>query len=198
MASISRNDKGPDGKPLGRVELQHKARWRFRCKCKTVFCGNCQAVPYHIGYTCERWKEYQDSKKCRFCETQLTLENTAQPEYGSGAGLRNVCTNSECLEKRKWSCDKVLGCGHLCIGIRGERRCLPCLHPDCVGKGADLSNADFCNICWVDPLSAGPCIALQCGHYFHFMCVWISLAYALSLYDRRTWRCRTSSARPER
>ena len=38
-------------------------------------------------------------------------------------------------------------------------------------KGADTDD-DFCNICWVDPLRAAPCVSLECGHLFHFMCLW--------------------------
>ena len=31
-------------------------------------------------------------------------------------------------------CNKVKSCGHECDGVKGEHKCLPCLHPDC---GAD-------------------------------------------------------------
>ena len=30
---------------------------------------------------------------------------------------------------------------------------------------------DFCNICWIDELSAAPCVWLGCGHMFHYECV---------------------------
>ncbi|ETO23319.1 hypothetical protein RFI_13860 [Reticulomyxa filosa] len=167
-----------DGKPIGMEEQKHKARWRFRCsECSTIFCGSCKTSPYHIGYTCETWKHYREAQKCRFCDKPLTADNTAKPESGSGPGLSSVCSDASCLEKRKWSCDRVHDkCGHNCIGIRCERRCLPCLDKSCVsanGNADSTTNSEeFCNICWVDPLKAGPTIRLDCGHHFHFMCVW--------------------------
>jgi len=117
------NEKGLDGKPLGAKEKQHKLKWRFRCsECQTIFCGSCHAAPYHLGYTCETWKSYQQAKKCRFCEKQLKADNMAQPESNAGAGVTNVCNDPECLKKRQYSCDKINPCGHNCIGMRGEKK----------------------------------------------------------------------------
>jgi len=61
-------------------------------------------------------------------------------------------------------------CGHNCIGLMGHE-CIPCLDVKCAKKG-DLNDEEYCNICWVDPLRAAPCVKLNCGHYFHFMCLW--------------------------
>ncbi len=53
-------EMAPDGKPLSVEAKLHKAKHRFRCqKCATVFCSKCNAVPYHLGFTCEAFKEYQ-------------------------------------------------------------------------------------------------------------------------------------------
>eukprot|EP00753_Platysulcus_tardus_P014804 PLAT4540.1.p1 GENE.PLAT4540.1~~PLAT4540.1.p1 ORF type:complete len:829 (+),score=264.74 PLAT4540.1:25-2487(+) len=35
---------------------------------------------------------------------------------------------------------------------------------------------DYCNICWVDELSAAPCVQLSCGHLFHASCMKQKLA----------------------
>ena len=149
-------------------------QFRFRCSrggCKTVFCSGCGATPYHVGYTCSEYKSYLESKKCRFCEVSLNASNTAPVDMSLKEGLSAVCTAAECLEKRRWSCDLVHKCGHNCIGLMGHD-CIDCMHPDCAPKNADINDEDFCNICWVDPLRAAPCVELQCGHYFHFMCLW--------------------------
>ena len=175
MGSISSTEKGPDGKPLSYAHKQHKAKYRFRCSkeaCKTIFCSGCQVTPYHIGYTCSEFKNYKEGKKCRFCEVALNPNNTAQKDFTLKSGLDNVCNSAECLEKRRWSCDlKHQQCGHNCIGLMGHE-CIKCLNPKCLPKNADLNDEEFCNICWVDPLKAAPCVELECGHYFHFMCLW--------------------------
>jgi hypothetical protein len=46
--------------------FEHFLRRRVRCpraNCKTVFCSECQATPYHTGFTCAEFK----LPKCLFC-----------------------------------------------------------------------------------------------------------------------------------
>ncbi|KAN0033561.1 hypothetical protein ACTFIV_000022 [Dictyostelium citrinum] len=43
----------------------------------------------------------------------------------------NCCSNEECISKSIKSCQKTLRCGHECLGILNETKCLPCIHPDC-------------------------------------------------------------------
>jgi len=172
---IHKTEKGLDGKLLSMAHKEHKAKFRFRCSrggCKTVFCSGCGTTPYHAGYSCSEWNAYVSSKKCRFCEVSLTAENTSPPDFSLKEGLSAVCTDPECLEKKRWSCDLVHSeCGHNCIGLMGHE-CIECLDRECQPKGAPLTDDEFCNICWVDPLRAAPCVELECGHYFHFMCLW--------------------------
>lgn len=43
---------------------------RIKCDgCQMNFCNKCKSEPYHIGYTCEEYKEYLIQRKCRFCHT---------------------------------------------------------------------------------------------------------------------------------
>eukprot|EP01084_Bolivina_argentea_P011645 21770_1 len=176
MNAVSVSEKGPDGKLLSLAHRQHKAKFRFRCSgrgCRTIFCSGCYVTPYHTGYTCSEYKRYRESKKCRFCEVSLDASNTAPKDSTLKAGLDCVCTGAECLEKRRWSCDVVHPCGHNCIGLMGHE-CIPCLNEKCLSKqaAAELNEEEYCNICWVDPLRAAPCVKLTCKHYFHFMCLW--------------------------
>jgi len=53
-----------------------------------------------------------------------------------------------------------------------KKKCLACLHPDCADPNSSVTQEEFCNICWVESLMAGPTLQLKCGHYFHFMCTW--------------------------
>jgi IBR domain, a half RING-finger domain/Zinc finger, C3HC4 type (RING finger) len=165
---------GPDGKPLTKEALEHRAQHRFRCsKCTTIFCSHCNAQPYHDGFTCEKWKEYENAKHCRYCETQLTDENTAPMGPKDGAGVEAVCTSEECVSKKKIACGKLLECKHPCCGIRDEKQCMPCIEPECAARDPndDTCKDDYCNICWVESIGGAPSIKLNCGHIFHFSCI---------------------------
>jgi hypothetical protein len=85
------------------------------------------------------------------------------------------CCAPECLERGEAACLRVLGCGHPCCGVRGERMfdCIGCLQPECApAAGAHPEAAeDVCSICWAEPLSAAPCLRLGCNHIFHAHCV---------------------------
>lgn len=63
--------------------------------------------------------------------------------------LLDVCTSAECLEKRALSCAASLKCGHACGGTLGESTHLPCLKEDCPAHKSEVSEDDFCNICYV-------------------------------------------------
>jgi len=82
--------------------------------------------------------------------------------------LANVCKLEECITYAQEACTRVMDCGHLCLGTRGESTCLGCLDCNsCDGQSA----TDYCNICWVSDLTAAPCVRLKCGHIFHMHCI---------------------------
>ncbi|KAJ0183668.1 hypothetical protein K1T71_000091 [Dendrolimus kikuchii] len=102
---------------------------------------------------------------CRFCGTR------------GNAGLLaigNVCADQQCQEHGRDACNRVLGCSHLCGGVRGERTCLPCLFGCASGTESAVplrqDADDMCMICFTDPLQASPAIQLKCGHVFHLHC----------------------------
>ncbi|KRY47660.1 E3 ubiquitin-protein ligase rpm-1 [Trichinella britovi] len=97
---------------------------------------------------------------CRFCNAVLSASRS--PE--------EVCERAECSRLLLEACPKLLPCGHLCGGIAGEARCLPCLR--CRdGRGSPVQDAeDLCVICYTDPLGAAPAVQLHCGHVFHHAC----------------------------
>ena len=68
------------------------------------------------------------------------------------------------------SCPIVTKCKHLCGGVKGEKKCLRCLKPDCCEDGS-TTNEDYCNICWVEDIASAPSVELTCGHVFHFNCI---------------------------
>ena len=100
----------------------------------------------------------------------------------SADSLPSTCAKAECQAKAAGACLRVHDeCGHPCGGIRAECAddapvaavCLPCLHADCASRtpGLQQTGDDFCNICWVESLSAAPAVRLECGHVFHETCV---------------------------
>jgi len=165
---IANKETGPDGKVLSGEAIKHRNDYRFRCReCNTEFCSNCQTIPYHLGFTCEKFTAYQGAEHCRFCGVQLNVSNGLNKNQPPS--LRLVCNQKDCLTKRDNSCLQMQRCGHCCGGIKDEVKCLPCLHPDCERDNTQ-KNSDYCNICWVEDLGSAPCIQLDCGHIFHYSC----------------------------
>jgi len=66
----------PRGNALSKESWLHYKKYRIRCKeCAQIFCAECKESPYHMGFTCEAWVEYKNSKQCRYCATQITAKN---------------------------------------------------------------------------------------------------------------------------
>ncbi|KAL4460977.1 hypothetical protein ABPG74_016449 [Tetrahymena malaccensis] len=170
--SAGQNVRDNNGQLLPPQLQQHYAENRFVCQnseCKQEQCRNCQAFPYHLGYNCENYRQFKQSKRCRYCDETITQINTNQP-----LALQDICSKEECVSKKKYTCQKINNCNHPCYGIKDELECLPCLHPDCAKNNADLRDNDsdqYCNICWSEGLGAGPCVQLGCKHIFHYECL---------------------------
>lgn len=94
---------------------------------------------------------------CRFCGDGLLV-------------IENICIEPECQEHIRNACPiKLLDCGHLCGGIKGEVSCLPCLY-GCGDSSLKQDADDMCMICFTDSLARAPTILLNCGHAFHLHC----------------------------
>uniref|UniRef100_A0A6A7FXV8 RanBP-type and C3HC4-type zinc finger-containing protein 1 n=1 Tax=Hirondellea gigas TaxID=1518452 RepID=A0A6A7FXV8_9CRUS len=161
---------GNDNLPISIESWLHYNQNRIRCRgCQENFCISCLAVPYHTGYNCDQFREYGAAKHCRFCTTQLSIQNTA-PSLGKPA-LADVCTEDECIERRGQSCSTTLGCGHACGGVSDEKEHLPCLGEDCKDHAVPQLSGDLCCICYIEGLEQAPCIRLKCTHIFHRHCI---------------------------
>ena len=101
------------------------------------------------------------SATCRFCD-----RTCAQPRAKKGVEAPS-CQSAECWQKDRVHCPALLGCGHPCVGTRGEQvHPQKCQHDDCCGEG----NQDECAICF-DVLTEFPCVQLGCGHVYHHPCL---------------------------
>ncbi|MFH4976506.1 hypothetical protein AB6A40_003215 [Gnathostoma spinigerum] len=113
------------------------------------------SVPSHTDQLLRR-----TSVHCRFCGNLLKQRE----QVHSG-----VCEHEECTRLAYFACSKVLLCGHPCCGIRNETDCLPCII--CNNREVRQDADDLCVICFTDRLGGSPCIQLECGHIFHYLCV---------------------------
>lgn len=159
-------ERDADGNLLTAEAWMHFQEFRARCRaCSTVFCADCKNMPYHKGFTCKGYREFEKARHCRFCATRITDANACKNDRGPG--LRDVCSAEECVEKRDLCCDKMKECGCPCNGVRDEEECLPCLKHD-----LDVAE-DFCSICYVEALKDAPCIQFSgdCDHVFHYQCI---------------------------
>eukprot|EP00753_Platysulcus_tardus_P008318 PLAT15892.1.p1 GENE.PLAT15892.1~~PLAT15892.1.p1 ORF type:complete len:615 (-),score=134.59 PLAT15892.1:135-1763(-) len=153
--------KDDDGNPLTEEALRHREEHRVRCpECTQNFCVSCRAMPYHLGRTCEQFRDYTEARKCRFCKSALSRGFMYRDD---------VCMEEDCVLRADIACSRILPCGHACGGVAREPRCLPCL--ECEEEAVGQGKEDFCNICWVEDLGSAPSILLACGHVFHFTCV---------------------------
>ena len=142
---------------------QHFRQYRIKCRntsCNVDFCRHCWEQPYHIGDTCESLKSSKSAAKCRFCNVVLSEANRVQNPVSKA--LTNVCTEKVCFEKMKVSSDKILPCGHLCLGVRNEPTDCACLIENCASRSKQVAavSTDLCDICKSERLQDGPVVIM--------------------------------------
>jgi hypothetical protein len=159
---------GLDRAPLTEEAKQFFLANRFLCRgCRSDFCRQCKAYPFHNGLSCSEYVEYLAAPHCRFCAVTVTAKTRlANPP---GLAFQDVCNQAECAEKVAQSCCVVKRCGHPCGGARDELECPPCMFADCEERDPNMSETreDECAICYTEELGQGPIIKLGCSHVFH-------------------------------
>ena len=61
---VDYNVRDEQNQKLSRQAAEDYAKHRCRCGfCKKDFCIGCQAIPYHLGKTCDEFKHYEKAKK---------------------------------------------------------------------------------------------------------------------------------------
>ena len=163
---VDYNIKDENNKIISKIAAEHYANNRCRCPgCHTIFCQNCHIFPYHLGKTCDEYKKFISSIKCRYDNTVITNITRGPCEY--------VCMNRECIDKYNLSCKKNLNCGHKCWGCKYEKKCPPCLEKTCKGyiNHFDQDIDSYCNICFIEGLGNSPIVLLSCNHYIHYKCL---------------------------
>ena len=193
-------EKDDEGEVLSREAYLHYCEFRVRCRdCNLIFCAQCLVTPYHKGYTCAQYVEYQAARHCRFCASRLDASNQWRHPAGAIA-LKDVCTAQDCVKKAEACCERMLSCGCPCNGIKGEKACLPCLKHDLAIEEefcpictpvvayerlvlallASLLHAHALCVCiwlcvpgYVEALKDAPCIKMTgpCTHVAHYACV---------------------------
>ena len=169
QGEVDYNVKDDQGKKLSKKAAEHMSKYRVRwAACKNNFCTYCNEQPYHIGKTCEEFKEFSEAIKCRFCGEAMQAGKV-------GGAFRDVCNKRDCINMIKSSCDKVHPWGHPCKGFAREKKWLPCLHPDCVSENPDITMGEnddsYWSICFISGIGEQPSIQLGCRHIFHVECI---------------------------
>ena len=78
--------------------VKHLAENKIVCgECKTDWCKSCKKPEYHLGYTCEEYRNYQSANRCGLCSNCIPSSE-------------RFC--QECELKLPKKCDKKLKCGH--------------------------------------------------------------------------------------
>lgn len=139
-------------------------RLKIHCgACGAGFCRRCLCAPFHVGRPCVEGGAGLLVPKCRYCGNAAV---SVEPL---------VCDSIECQTKGQMSCAVSKPCGHACYGTIGETHCVPCLEEGCASGHGIHTCDDFCSICYTDALRDAPCLQLQCGHVFHFVCLEMKL-----------------------
>ena len=73
---------------MSREALEHRAAKLFRCgACGTDFCGDCDAMPYHVGFaSCAAAAAAAKAPRCRYCRERITPGASALDFYYFGGG----------------------------------------------------------------------------------------------------------------
>ena len=84
--SVDYNVKDDMGQAISKEAAVHMSKYRVRCKdCSDTFCSDCGIQPYHLGKTCDAFKQHQNAKKCRFCDDEIGVRSK-----------KDVCKKKEC------------------------------------------------------------------------------------------------------
>ena len=166
--------KTEDGNFLSAECRQHYTAHRFRCqRCEEIFCHQCDRIPYHLGYTCEGFREALTSFKCRWCQEPILQESlgaTGPPKNAERLSCSSCAPNDSAVMTKDQP-----ECNHPAIWHHSmpTRKIPDCIRPECVrGRGSEeQTSEDFCAICGADALGAFPCVKLRCNHIFHVNCV---------------------------
>ena len=74
---------------MSKEALEHRAAKLFRCgACRTDFCGDCEQMPYHVGFaSCAAAAAAAAAPRCRYCRERITPGASALDFYYFGGGV---------------------------------------------------------------------------------------------------------------
>lgn len=98
----TRGPQGEGGSDLSPEAAQHRDKYRFRCReCGTECCGSCQAVPYHLGLTCEQYALWLAAKRCRYCDIALDSPSSSTSTSSSTPSPSTSPSSPSPLQRQK-------------------------------------------------------------------------------------------------
>ena len=186
FATESKQVRDPDGTNVIAATQSKPTELKFSDGCATFVASSLRVTvdiaKLHVHIDVRAAVSSEQLSLCRYCGGDLPTPGT-ESEGSADSDGASVCGNEECQEKLAASCRKRLPCGHRCVGCSDERECMPCVfgcQPEC-----GINAHDKCRICSAEDLCEGPCVLLECGHTFHYLCIKEKLKYRWELQGPR-------------
>ena len=161
-----------NGKPISEEAKNHRSSFRFRCReCSLEFCSKCGESPYHLGYTCDSFRQFLDGVKCRFCDDPLEYYSIHDREVAihNKREVTDYCADcaSYALKCFSFYYD---GCLHTKTASNTMVNDPGCINPLCL-VGSGQTDEDDCVICY-SPIKSQPWVrSSTCNHIFHDSCI---------------------------
>lgn len=154
--------KDRDGQNLTENQMVFTANNRFKCPvCYTEQCKSCGENPFHLGFTCDNFK---NQILCRYCmkEPLDFLDLKAKP-------LSDICLDPECFQKAENACKQIMACKHRCSGVKNHVvNDHFCTKEYCNEIAIKNVNCGFCT----ETLYSSPSVySTACKHGFHYGCL---------------------------
>ena len=86
-------------------------------------------------------------RNCRYCNRDLTPQSISNTNQKA---LADICNSTKCQNIAKNACNKLLPCGHSCLGLKNDITCLPCMNETCskdIPEMAAQRSKDYCRLC---------------------------------------------------
>jgi E3 ubiquitin-protein ligase MYCBP2 len=154
-----KNNKIPKSRPFSNVNTSMKDNQIFHMK----------------KINEELYSKFSGKYKEENLKNNLKLMNDEEPQDNTNKNSKN-----------NLGCQKILSCGHKCLGVNKEIICPPCLDKKCNNYGG-INLQDTESVCYLclKKLNTSPIVCLSCNHYLHYLCIQNKINRGVNLYGQK-------------